>query len=636
MPVSSWSTSASSNTTVGGVAIAPGMARANVDDALRAVMAEAKAGFVEGLSVKSYGALGNGIADDTDAIAAAITAAKTTAYQEKIVVFPPGDYRVSQINIRDCNFVTLHATGTVNITGIDDALGWIIGDDRLDDFGHTETFTGNFRMTGGPWLIAPLAGENYSRALKLQNIKDSVFENLSVSGTYAPRGSGAGADDRIAVELDLSFNNQFYNCSFSYAGAPIGAAKSYGLYIGGDNANNNRFFGFRHAGGGGTIANTIGVHVESSGNSFHGADISAVHTCFELSAARGAVLSNTYHEAVSRVANVIFASTGCVFLPSYVDIIANGTAYQLGGLMWNVVKGTASNPTATAGDAFSINGTTVTLSGTTITTAASDIIAAAIANITAYATGGILTIVNTAGGAVTLANVTGTPLTTFGLASAAANASGTIQTVGFRIVGGNHKFTGSGTTGIKKGSNCYGLTYQPGYDTSLLPATGVTGTDRGSGGGTYFDGFETFAAKINFPDTPVPSSNATTLDAYKEQDLTNFGISVGATAQTATSAVKVTKIGRTVTITGYVLMGAAVSGTGSLTITGLPYAASGIAPVALSVANLTYTGTPSGYVNGSAIELYGTTEAGTRAALTHANLAATSEIDFAVTYTATA
>lgn len=45
MPVSDWSTSASSNTTVAGVNIAPGMARADVDNAIRGMMAELKTYF---------------------------------------------------------------------------------------------------------------------------------------------------------------------------------------------------------------------------------------------------------------------------------------------------------------------------------------------------------------------------------------------------------------------------------------------------------------------------------------------------------------------------------------------------------------------------------------------------------------
>jgi hypothetical protein len=46
MPVSDWSESAALNTSVAGINIAPGCPRANIDDALRAIMAEAKAGFI--------------------------------------------------------------------------------------------------------------------------------------------------------------------------------------------------------------------------------------------------------------------------------------------------------------------------------------------------------------------------------------------------------------------------------------------------------------------------------------------------------------------------------------------------------------------------------------------------------------
>ena len=383
----------------------------------RARTAQAK--MRELLSVRDFGASGNGVGDDTNAIQTALAYARQQEYAEKTLIFPAGQYNVSQINLRDCSFLTLHAQGTVQITGIDARKGFIVGDDRVDELGHSETFTQHLRITGGPWLIGPSKGQSYLRGLKLQNIKDSVFENLAVSGLYAP---AAGIGNRIAVELELSFNNAFHNCTFALPGPPAALGKSYALHIGQNNANNNRFYNYRSAGLGPTIARTIGVRVDSTGNCFYGCDISAIHTCFELNAARGCHFINTYHESVSRVAHVIFASTGCVFMPSYVDIASSGTAYDLSGA----------------------------------------------------------------------------------------------QTVGFRIVGGNHRFHPSRTVGLAKGANCYGLTYQPGTYDSEPPATMITGTDRGSGGSALLDAFEMSAAKINFPDKPVPSANPTTLDAYQE------------------------------------------------------------------------------------------------------------------------
>lgn len=480
--------------------------------------------------------------DVTSFINAALTAAQTVSFGEKTLLFPAGTYRVSQINLRDCSYFNIHAEGTVNIVGSSGASVWIMGDDRLDDFGHVETFTRSLRMTGGPWLIGPLSGQTYATALKLQNFVDCIFENVFVSGTFTPTG---GTGNRRPVEIDLSFNNGFYNCNFGYPGAPIGADKSYNVYIGGDNANNNRFYNCRAAGGGSGVANTFGVRVDSSGNSFYGIDISSIHTAFELNAAKGAMFINTYHEAVSRVCSVSFASTGCIFQPSYVDIAANGTAWDLSGA----------------------------------------------------------------------------------------------QTVGFQILGGNHRFNASGTTGLKKGANTFGLTYQPGFSTDT-PATGSTGTDNGSGGLTSLNDFQVAASKIAFPDTPVASSNATTLDCYLEAAVSPaMGINVGATAQTTAgyTSASYTKIGRLVTVTGVIGMGAAVSGTGNVSLTNLPYACSKVAAVNMTAAGITYTGQLSGWVDASQtkIELFQTTEAGVRSAITGANLSASSEIEFSLTYQAT-
>lgn len=472
--------------------------------------------------------------DVTAYITLALTYAQTTAFQEKTLVFPAGTYRVSQINLRDCSYLTLHADGTVNITGIDGTQGWIIGDDRFDDLGHTENFTTRFSMTGGPWLITPLAGQTYARGLKLQNFVDCTFENLLVSGTYTPTG---GTGDRIAVELELSFNNRFDNMSVGYPGAPIGSDKSFGLWMGIDNVNANRFYGYRGVGNF-AVAETYGVRVQGTSNCFFGGDISAIHTAFQDYAALACHRYGMHHESVSRVVSVGFASRGCIIEPGYVSIVANGTAYDLSG----------------------------------------------------------------------------------------------VQTVRYTIRGGNHLFNAVGTTGLNKGTSCYALTYEPGIDTGGYPVTAVTGTDNGSGGVNLLKGHEISAERLTFPDIPVGSTNPTTLDCYLENDAATLGISVGATAQTVGSAVKVTKIGRQVTVTGYVQMAAAVSGAGPVTITGLPYVSSGRAAAALSHQNMSTVGEVSGVV-GASTQVVGVYLDG--AQMTQAALSATSLFDISITYTAT-
>ncbi len=167
---------------------------------------------------------------------------------------------------------------------------------------------------------------------------------------------------------------------------------------------------------------------------------------------------------------------------------------------------------------------------------------------------------------------------------------------------------------------------------------GSVDTITGPFGFKYADNVLSVASGVGFPATQVASSDANTLDDYQEGTFTP-GFSFGATAQTVVSAATYTKVGNRVSASGYVAMGAAVAGTGSALITGLPFtsaalAAGGVAPAAISVSNLTYTGTPSAAVGASAttIALFGTTEAGARSDLTHANFAANSEVYFSVTY----
>ena len=84
MAIKDYSVSASLNTTISGINIAEGMARGDVNAAMRQQMADI-AVWRKGLGVEQtseHGAVGDGVADDTAAITAAITAAsrrRTTA-----------------------------------------------------------------------------------------------------------------------------------------------------------------------------------------------------------------------------------------------------------------------------------------------------------------------------------------------------------------------------------------------------------------------------------------------------------------------------------------------------------------------------------------------------------------------------
>jgi hypothetical protein len=76
MAIKDWSEVAASNTTIGGISIAEGMSHASVNNAIREMMAQLKTYCSGRISAIDYGATGDGMTEDTTAIAAAITAAK--------------------------------------------------------------------------------------------------------------------------------------------------------------------------------------------------------------------------------------------------------------------------------------------------------------------------------------------------------------------------------------------------------------------------------------------------------------------------------------------------------------------------------------------------------------------------------
>lgn len=114
MSITDYNSSAASNTSLGSIPVGPGMERNKVNDAIQQLMADIASGVVatasgtgavartatakmrDFLSVKDFGATGDGVADDTAEIQAAITAAATTG---KTVYFPAGTYLVTTLTI---------------------------------------------------------------------------------------------------------------------------------------------------------------------------------------------------------------------------------------------------------------------------------------------------------------------------------------------------------------------------------------------------------------------------------------------------------------------------------------------------------------------------------------------------------
>lgn len=90
MAVKDWSTTASSNTSVGGVNIAENAPRAGMNNAMRAIMADAKAKFDEIKHVSDFGVVGDGTTDDTAALQDAFDYASGNAPYGRTIIMAAG------------------------------------------------------------------------------------------------------------------------------------------------------------------------------------------------------------------------------------------------------------------------------------------------------------------------------------------------------------------------------------------------------------------------------------------------------------------------------------------------------------------------------------------------------------------
>lgn len=134
---------------------------------------------------------------------------------------------------------------------------------------------------------------------------------------------------------------------------------------------------------------------------------------------------------------------------------------------------------------------------------------------------------------------------------------------------------------------------------------------------------------------------ANALDDYEEGDwtpvITFGGGSTGITY--ASRSGKYTKIGRQVSVTGYILLTSKGSSTGSASIEGLPFAvgnAVGFYSAATlgALSSVTFSGVPSGYgaVGGSKVELVDTLTTGTQLGISNTNFTNSSQILLQFTY----
>ena len=162
-----------------------------------AVTTTVQAKLRETVSVKDFGAVGDGVTDDTDAISKAFSALKAANGGD--LIFPDGDYRFN-----------------LDISGVNPRMQWI----------------GQGQTTFRPYLAAPtkdaIIYANNSSGLGTGYGVNIIFRNIQFTGRFSgdvdPQYGRVGA----CVSLTASWAT-FYDCSFTY-GINAGFASLYGQY----------------------------------------------------------------------------------------------------------------------------------------------------------------------------------------------------------------------------------------------------------------------------------------------------------------------------------------------------------------------------------------------------------------------
>jgi hypothetical protein len=165
------------------------------------------------VSVKDFGAVGNGVADDTAAIQAGINAVKAKVSGNSgggILFFPAGKYRVTGTLTIDSSFITLMGEGTQS-TYIDLANG---ASDGIVIDGGASTIR-DVRILS---MSVNGNGKTAGASIKVKKAYRCVFERLSVEYCITGFDIGEGTNDItirdtvIAPNLPASLHGIYWHC----------------------------------------------------------------------------------------------------------------------------------------------------------------------------------------------------------------------------------------------------------------------------------------------------------------------------------------------------------------------------------------------------------------------------------------
>lgn len=279
--------------------------------------------------------------DCTADVAAAIAYADSIADAEKIVVWPAGWYRVGKIDLTNTREIMFRSDGYVLWLGNNAANGFIFGSTNYNPSNPgASTITAGFKMIAGNFEITAVAGQNYTYGARLEHFYRSVFQNMSVSGTFGPSVGG----NRIATYMQYSYTNTFFKCSFGSPGVPDSGYLSTNLYMDTNNVNLNTFDNCNWVGVSGqpTLAGTVGVIVAGNTNQFRGCDISAIYIGFDITRSSGGTFIGNYHEFVSFIVRSGIGAgiaQGNTFVGGYYEVNQNCTAFTLENIQNTTIIG---------------------------------------------------------------------------------------------------------------------------------------------------------------------------------------------------------------------------------------------------------------------------------------------------------
>lgn len=240
-----------------------------------AVDTSVQAKLRESVSVKDFGAVGDGVTDDTAAIQAAIDYTKTfSATQNEVgLLWPAGNYNVTTLDFVGANRVTNYSDGNVNIYGT--SVG---GTSIIDVDGTTVTPTTRLNWIGN-FSVQIGSGGSYSYGVYISYMTNSRW-NMSVSGAYSVN----------TVYIDYSWDNpELYIAASNSSGTAIATVK-----CGSNNVNRNSFW-LRTTGSSDMGVASIGFQLAGNANVVHG-DFSSSQIGIRLNACRSCMIISPYFE----------------------------------------------------------------------------------------------------------------------------------------------------------------------------------------------------------------------------------------------------------------------------------------------------------------------------------------------------